>query len=116
MKLLADESVDGPIVELLRQDGHEVLYIAEIHPGISDSNVLDIANQEKCTLLTADKDFGELIFRQERISTGIILIRLAGFPPLKKAVFVATLLNQHRDEIQRAFTVISPTSIRIRKT
>ena len=29
MNLLADESVDKPIVERLRQDSHTVLYIAE---------------------------------------------------------------------------------------
>ena len=34
MKLLADESVDSPIVERLRQDGHSVFYIAELDPGI----------------------------------------------------------------------------------
>ncbi|HKY30767.1 MAG TPA: DUF5615 family PIN-like protein [Pyrinomonadaceae bacterium] len=32
MKLLADESIDRQIVERLRQDGHEVSYIAEIAP------------------------------------------------------------------------------------
>lgn len=32
MNLLADESVDKPIVERLRQDNHTVVYIAELHP------------------------------------------------------------------------------------
>lgn len=36
MNLLADESVDSPIVERLRQDGHAVFYIAELDPGIGD--------------------------------------------------------------------------------
>lgn len=36
MNLLADESVDRQIVERLRQDGHQVLYIAEVEPSISD--------------------------------------------------------------------------------
>jgi hypothetical protein len=27
MKLLADENIDGPIVERLRDDGHDVLYV-----------------------------------------------------------------------------------------
>jgi hypothetical protein len=46
MKLLADESVDRPIVERLRHEGHNVLYIAELAPSISDDEVLDLANDE----------------------------------------------------------------------
>ncbi|GIW42747.1 MAG: hypothetical protein KatS3mg077_0029 [Candidatus Binatia bacterium] len=61
MKILADEGVDRPVVERLRQDGHEVRYVAEIEPGISDDNILDLANREGAVLLTADKDFGEFV-------------------------------------------------------
>jgi uncharacterized protein DUF5615 len=44
MKLLADESVDRPIVERLRQDAHAVAYVAEMSPGTKDSEILDKAN------------------------------------------------------------------------
>lgn len=76
MKFLADESVDRQVVDQLRLDGHEVWYVAEKEPGISDDTVLDRANQEMAVLLTADKDFGELVFRQKRIAMGVILLRL----------------------------------------
>jgi len=62
MNLVADESVDGPIVERLRQDGHAVFYIAELDPGIDDDAVLDEANRSGALLITSDKDFGELVF------------------------------------------------------
>ena len=35
---------------------------AEMEPGISDHDVLNLTNQEEAILLTADKDFGELVF------------------------------------------------------
>ena len=38
MKIVADEGVDGPIVARLRQDGHEVDYVAQIEPGMSDDS------------------------------------------------------------------------------
>lgn len=63
MKLVVDESVDASIVIRLRSDGHEVIYIAEQSPGISDLKVMEIANREQCVLVTSDKDFGELVFR-----------------------------------------------------
>lgn len=41
MNLLADESVDHPIVDRLRADGHVVVAVAEMAPGIDDDMVLD---------------------------------------------------------------------------
>lgn len=63
MNFLADENVDRQIVERLRYVGFNVRYIAETAAGISDDEVLDLANSEESLLLTADKDFGELVFR-----------------------------------------------------
>lgn len=78
MKFFADESVDRHIVERLRREGHRVWYVAEMDPGIPDDVVLALANQETALLLTADKDFGEIVFRQRLHTHGVVLIRLAG--------------------------------------
>ena len=115
MKILADEGVDRPIVERLRQSSYQVWYVAEMEPGISDEVVLDLANREGAVLLTADKDFGELVFRQERITKGVILIRLAGISPARKAEIVVSALVAHGDEMEEAFTVITPGAVRIRR-
>ncbi len=64
MIFVADESVDKPIVDRLRADGHEVHFIGESDPGLSDESVLSFSNFKKAVLITADKDFGELVFRQ----------------------------------------------------
>jgi len=89
MNFLADESIDRQIVSRLRQDGHIVQFVAEMRPGISDESVLDLANKDALLLLTADKDFGELIFRRRLLMHGIVLIRLAGLSPSHKAEVVS---------------------------
>lgn len=116
MNLLADESVDGPIVERLRQDGHRVGYVAEMNPGISDDTVLDLANRDASLLLTADKDFGELVFRQRRLMSGVILIRLAGVSPKEKAEIVASVIAGRSTELPQAFTVITSRLVRVRRS
>jgi hypothetical protein len=63
VKLLADEGVDAAIVTRLRSDGHDVVYVAELSPGITDEAVLELANANERILVTTDKDFGELVFR-----------------------------------------------------
>lgn len=40
MNLLCDENIDQQIVEHLRRNGHDVLYVVEMEPGISDDVVL----------------------------------------------------------------------------
>ncbi len=114
MKFLADESIDRQIVERLRKDSHDVFYVAEMDPGISDDDVLELANQNSAILITADRDFGELVFRQKRISRGIILIRLAGLSPTMKAELVSSGIKEHASEVEHAFSVISAGTIRIR--
>jgi predicted nuclease of predicted toxin-antitoxin system len=115
VKFLADENVDQPIVECLRKDGHSVLSVTEMEQSISDDEVIYRANQEQAMLLTADKDFGELVFRQARVLNGVVLIRLAGLSLEHKAEVVAIAIKEHVHELAQNFTVISPGAVRIRK-
>lgn len=115
MKLLADEGVDAPIVGRLRGEGHGVFYVAEMRPGIKDPEVLALAREEGALLLTTDKDFGELIFRQGLLSTGVLLLRLEGLPPLEKANRVAWALREHGVEMVGAFSVLNGKRLRIRR-
>ena len=115
MNLVADESVDLPVVEKLREAGYSVLSVAEIDPGISDEKVLNSANEKKALLLTVDKDFGELVFRQRQLTEGVVLIRLSGLSAIKKSEIVLSTFKKHSKEFLNSFTVISPGGVRIRK-
>jgi predicted nuclease of predicted toxin-antitoxin system len=114
MNLLADESVDRPIVVKLRADGHTVDYIAELAPSIDDDEVLRLANDRNALLLTEDKDFGELVFRLRRVHSGVVLLRLTGMTSAAKADTVAQVLQEREGELVDAFTVISSNSVRVR--
>jgi predicted nuclease of predicted toxin-antitoxin system len=86
-----------------------------MEPGISDDEVLALANHEGAILITADKDFGELVFRLRYIATGIILVRLAGLSISTKSDIIAMTIREHETELFSAFVVVSPISIRIQK-
>lgn len=115
MNFVADEGVDRQIVEHLRQEGHDVVYIAELAPSISDDEVLRQANERGALLMTADKDFGELVFRLNQIATGIILLRLEGLAPSTKARAVSLAIGDHGSEMMDAFSVITPGVVRVRR-
>ena len=76
MKYLADENVAAKIVAWLRNRGDDVRYAAEERPGELDREWLKEAEGEQRLILTSDKDFGELVFRDQLNSHGIILLRL----------------------------------------
>jgi predicted nuclease of predicted toxin-antitoxin system len=95
---LADEGVDRPIVECLRYDGHRVSYVAETSPGIMDDVVLMQSRDLSSVLITADKDFGELVYRQRQLSTRVLLIRLLGLRPMTKADVVSKAIQEHGTE------------------
>lgn len=115
MYLLADEGVERQIVERLRLDGHTVAYIAEMSPGIDDEIILAQANDEQALLITLDKDFGELVFRQQLLYGGVVLLRLEGLSNETKATIVASILKNRGAEMINAFSVITPGNLRIRK-
>jgi len=86
MKFVADENFPRAALMLLRESGFDVSSIAESHPGIPDTEVMAIAGREGRTLLTFDKDFGELVFRLGLpASCGVILFRINSFTPTECA-------------------------------
>ena len=64
MRFLADESCDFNVVKALRAAGFEIVPIAEVLPGATDVQVIELAVGEDRILLTEDKDFGRFIARR----------------------------------------------------
>lgn len=113
MKILADENVSLVIVERLRKEGHHVQYIFESARGSIDIDILDRANQQGELLLTNDKDFGDLIFHQQRQSSGVILMRLEEMPFVERAEIVVDLIKEYQEELLHSFTVIAENKKRV---
>lgn len=115
MRIVADENVDRPIIDQLRAAGFEVVAIAEIGQGATDDLVLSQSVERSSLLLTADKDFGDLVFRQRLVSEGVVLLRLSGLSQELRTALVETAFRNHSDRFPGCFTVIEPGGIRIRQ-
>ena len=114
MRFLGDESVDDPIIDLLRKNGYGIDYIKEISSGIDDEAVLELAHTNDSILITMDKDFGELVYRKKQAHRGIVLLRLDGFTPKERADLVLIVFKKHLLELLDSFTVIQANFTRIR--
>jgi len=76
MRLLVDACVAGSVVHALRRSGFEVEWVAEWKHDPGDRAILEHAYATGQVLVTRDKDFGELIFRDDAPHCGVL--RLAG--------------------------------------
>lgn len=114
MKFLADESVDFPIVKLMRGLGYKIDAVVEFSAGVPDIEVLEIANEKEAILITMDKDFGELVYRNKHNTFGVVLLRINYLESNKQLEIINELLDKYVDELFGKFTVVQENNVRIR--
>ncbi len=113
MRYLANENFPELAVTAIRLRGHDVVWIREDDPGISDFEVLARATTEERILITLDKDFGELVFRLGlNAPSGIVLFRI---PPRSASVIAQTAANilDSRSNWAGHFSVVSENRVRM---
>ncbi|MBX3729907.1 MAG: DUF5615 family PIN-like protein [Candidatus Sumerlaeia bacterium] len=76
MRLLADVNVEDAMIQWLRDRGHDVMLAREGYARAADMDLLVIAVESRRVIITRDKDFGELVFRNAQQAIGVILVRL----------------------------------------
>jgi predicted nuclease of predicted toxin-antitoxin system len=114
MRLLLDENISRHIGERLRRDGHTTVLCRDVAAGKPDTEVLAYAQASSLIVVTEDTDFGDLVMRQRLPSAGVILLRLSGMERARQPDYVAQVISREVQAIPGSFTVISPTSVRIR--
>ena len=76
MKFLLDENTSKGTAFFLTRLGHTTFRIKQINPGMEDFEILKLAVEKEATLITLDKDYGELVFKESMSHQGVILLRL----------------------------------------
>jgi len=74
MRFAIDACVPEQLAEALRALGADVVTAAG-RPAMPDNEVLSGAVARDRVLVTSDKDFGDLVFRDGEAAIGIVLIR-----------------------------------------
>jgi predicted nuclease of predicted toxin-antitoxin system len=114
MRWVADECVDADLVRRLRRDGHDILYVAEIAPGVTDTGVAQRAQEDRRLLLTEDKDFGELIFRSQVTVPGLVLLRIAPGERRLKLTRMQAAVATFGERLYGRYLVVEPGRFRSR--
>lgn len=126
MKFLANENFPQPSIAILRENGFDVLSVYETARGIADDEVMSIALNENRIILTFDKDYGELIFKQHRTPpVGVVFFRYKGKYPTEIAIRLIAIINQvvpdskikglgHKINLLNSYTTVEEKGVRQR--
>lgn len=114
MKILVDECCPLSVVNALREDGHQVEYVAEEMPSLADTDILTYTVSNEQILLTEDRDFCELVFRDARRAFGIVLVRVETPYRHEKPARVRYLLAHYADDLAGHMTTLTRNNVRIR--
>jgi predicted nuclease of predicted toxin-antitoxin system len=113
MKLLLDTCVWRGAADALRSRGHDVVWSGDWDLDPGDEEILIRAHSERRTLVTLDKDFGELVIVRGIQHSGIL--RVAGFSARKQAEVIGQVLESHGTELENGAVITAqPGRLRIR--
>ncbi|KKO20384.1 MAG: DUF5615 family PIN-like protein [Candidatus Brocadia sp.] len=97
----------------LRKAGFDVSWIPEFGKDPGDDNIIKKALEEGSILVTADKDFGELVFLHKRPHPAII--RLVDIPARNQGTVLLRLVETHHFDIERhALITVEKYRVRVR--
>ena len=111
MRFLVDESSDKRLANLISRAGYDTLFVGDVMPTASDEDILSFVENENRVLISDDKDFGELVFRLKRPTSGVILFRTLTTDPTERFDMIKDILA----EVKGKFVVVREDRTRVRE-
>jgi predicted nuclease of predicted toxin-antitoxin system len=103
------------IIRILEQAGHNTRSILLSTPGIADTAIIELANKEARLIITFDRDFGKLIFRNRQLpAEGIIYLRTSHLPPAETGALLVQVLRSGWN-FRKKISILSETKFRQRE-
>ena len=115
MKFLFDENIGWAVVEFFTKQDYDIKSVLEDLRGYKDKEILEIAYKEERIVVTLDKDFCGLIFRDHIPCEGVILLRLSNESQKNIISVLRNVLENSYNEFSGNFVVVNDKNIRIRK-
>jgi predicted nuclease of predicted toxin-antitoxin system len=113
MRFLVDECTGPAVAEWLREQGYEAFSVFDEAQGMADETVLSKAFDENWILITNDRDFGEMIFREGREHKGVVFLRLSDERSANKIEVLRQLLTGYIEKLPNQFVTVTETKVRI---
>ena len=116
MRFLVDECTGSKVAEWLRGESYEVFSVFDEARGMTDDEILAKAFTENWLLITNDKDFGEMVFRERRKHHGVVFMRVDDERATNKIEVLRRLLVGYAEKLSEEFVVVTETKVRFART
>lgn len=114
-RLLIDENVPFYLVDHLRRLGHDLLHVRDVRPGLADEEVLALAVRDARILVTFDRGYGDLTFRQGLDAPpAVVYVRLSPAARARVSEAVAAVLGSGDELLVGRLVVLTAEGIRSR--
>jgi predicted nuclease of predicted toxin-antitoxin system len=115
MRFIVDECVGPELANWLRERGHDVYSVYDQARGSEDETVIAVAAKDCRILITNDKDFGEKVYREHSLHSGVVLLRLVDQSPRAEISAIDRLLASYSDRLGGSFVVVTESQVRFGK-
>lgn len=114
MRFLLDVNAGGPVYEWLKKERHDVVRVRERDIRMSDEEILEWAIAEQRIIVTTDKDFEAIIWREGRPHKGVL--RLENLPRKERMELLTETVKQYASDLKdSAIVIATQNKIRIRR-
>ena len=88
--------------------------VRDLDPRMDDREIIARAAEGRRLVVTMDKDFGELVFREGTRHAGVLLLRLEEATGREKAKVIRHVFEEHADLLSDHFSVYQSGRLRVR--
>lgn len=116
MKFLVDMALSPKTVEFLRSCGYEAVRASELGMArAKDREIFEYARKNEMVVVSADLDFGHILYYTGSRSPSVIILRLKNPSPNRVNSLLSSTLLRVTDALQNgAIVVVEDNRIRIR--
>ena len=115
MKFLVDVNASGSLADGLVSSGHDVIQVADKDSRMQDDDIRCWAVREQRIIITTDRDFEEMIWREGKEHCGVL--RLENLPRnLRRTLLDDVLYHHHQDLASGAIVIAQSGKIRVRRS
>ena len=114
-KFVIDVGVGRIIEAWLAEQNFSVFVVRSLNAEMADTDIIELANREDAIIITMDKDFGELIFKNKIQHKGVLLLRLEDAVAEEKLAVIQNIFPEYLLDIKNKFAVYQNGKLRIRK-
>jgi len=111
-QLLADENIPSETVKLPKRQGIDIISVTEFAYGLSDRKILELGKTKERIIVTFDKDFGQIIFKEKIKTKGVILLRFIPKSPQQISKRIQQLLSA-KIKIENCLVVVKKDRIKV---